>query len=231
MRLIPARHQPPIGPVPAAVGPALRTRQSSARRAAGAGLFLAVALLAGCSPLNLASAAGAPAPTTAAGAGTHPARSTSRTTLPAPVVTTGQVVKVTDGDTIHVAVDGGPDNEDVRIIGVDTPEVVDPRKPVQCFGPQASARAHTLLDGARVTLSTDPTQASVDVHGRALRVVTLPDGSDYAESTVAAGYGRAYKVRGPAPTDWATLTREQADARAAGRGLWAPRPTGCGGGT
>lgn len=146
-------------------------------------------------------------------------------------MTTGRVVKVTDGDTVHVAVDGGPSNLEVRIIGVDTPEVVDPGKPVPCFGPQASARAHALLDPARVTLATDPAQATVDIHGRALRVLLLADGSNHAETTIAAGYGRAYKVRGPAPTYWTTLLADQAAAKAAQRGLWAPRPAGCGGET
>ncbi len=65
------------------------------------------------------------------------------------------VTDVVDGDTIKVS-----NGKTLRLIGVDTPETVDPRKPVQCFGREASARAHALLDGARVQLEYDPTPGS-----------------------------------------------------------------------
>ena len=42
------------------------------------------------------------------------------------------------------------------MIGLDTPETVDPRKPVQCFGREASAQAKTILGGQQVYLETDP---------------------------------------------------------------------------
>jgi len=47
-----------------------------------------------------------------------------------------QVVKVIDGDTFEVYIDGKI--EKVRMIGINTPETVDPRKPVECFGKEAS---------------------------------------------------------------------------------------------
>jgi micrococcal nuclease len=52
------------------------------------------------------------------------------------------------------------DNKDItiRMIGIDTPETVDPRKPVQCFGREASNHAHRLLDGATVYLEQDVSQ-------------------------------------------------------------------------
>src|SRR5882757_4061150 len=53
------------------------------------------------------------------------------------------VVRAVDGDTIVVSLSGK--DEDVRMIGVDTPETVDPDKPVQCGGPEASAFTHGLL--------------------------------------------------------------------------------------
>ena len=59
----------------------------------------------------------------------------------------GTVVRVVDGDTIIVRGPGGR-TEDVRLIGIDTPETVDPRRPVGCFGPEASAYAKHLLTGA-----------------------------------------------------------------------------------
>ena len=89
---------------------------------------------------------------------------------PTPLLTVDRVV---DGDTIDVAIDGGVAS--IRMIGVNTPEVVDPRKPVQCFGLEASARAHELLDNAQVRLELDPTQDTYDKYGRVLAYVFLPD--------------------------------------------------------
>ena len=57
------------------------------------------------------------------------------------------VTKVVDGDTIHVNLNGH--DTTIRIIGIDTPETVDPRKPVQCMGKEASNRAKELLMGDR----------------------------------------------------------------------------------
>ena len=55
------------------------------------------------------------------------------------------VIKVVDGDTIWV--DNHGKRQKIRMIGLDTPESVDPRKPVQCFGKEASAQAKTILGG------------------------------------------------------------------------------------
>src|SRR5215208_5776082 len=60
------------------------------------------------------------------------------------------VTRVVDGDTVEVRFDGR--EEDVRLIGVDTPETVKPGTPVQCFGPQASAFQHRVAEGRRVRL-------------------------------------------------------------------------------
>ena len=81
---------------------------------------------------------------------------------------TGRVVRAVDGDTLEVAIDGGP-TETVRVIGVDTPETVKPDTPVQCFGPQASAFEHRHVEGRRVRLlvGVEPR----DVYGRLLAYV------------------------------------------------------------
>ncbi|WP_308012471.1 thermonuclease family protein [Arthrobacter sp. M4] len=60
------------------------------------------------------------------------------------------MTSVTDGDTIRVTINGK--STPVRLIGIDSPEVTDPRKPVRCFGQEASRRAHELLDGSQVWL-------------------------------------------------------------------------------
>ncbi|HLI28233.1 MAG TPA: thermonuclease family protein, partial [Chloroflexota bacterium] len=64
-----------------------------------------------------------------------------------------RVVRVVDGDTIIVALDGREAR--VRYIGINAPESVDPRRPVQCFGKEAAARNEQLVGGQRVWLEKD----------------------------------------------------------------------------
>ena len=56
-------------------------------------------------------------------------------TMPQGVQGPVTVTKVVDGDTIWVDNNGRRLN--IRMIGLDTPESVDPRKPLQCFGLEA----------------------------------------------------------------------------------------------
>lgn len=137
-----------------------------------------------------------------------------------------EVVDVVDGDTIKVTVRG--ELVTIRIIGLDTPETVDPRKPVQCFGKEASDRAKTLLTGKKVSLTPDPTQDDTDKYGRLLRYVTLEDGTDYGLKMIADGYAHEYTYNVPYERQVAYQQAEK-DASASERGLWAP--TSCGGDT
>ena len=79
----------------------------------------------------------------------------------------GKVVRVVDGDTIHVRV--GDTREKVRYIGVDTPESLKPGTPVQCFAKRASAFNHRLVAGERVRLVLDAEPR--DRYGRLLAYV------------------------------------------------------------
>ena len=90
-------------------------------------------------------------------------------TMPPSVQGPFTVIKVVDGDTIWV--DHDDRREKIRMIGLDTPETVDPREPVQCFGREASAQAKTILGGQQVYLETDPSQDTVDKYGRTLAYV------------------------------------------------------------
>ena len=63
----------------------------------------------------------------------------------APGPGTARVVAVIDGDTVDVAWAGRRDR--VRLLGVDTPETVDPHRPIGCYGPQAAAFTHRRLEG------------------------------------------------------------------------------------
>jgi micrococcal nuclease len=99
----------------------------------------------------------------------------------------GELVKVTrviDGDTIEI--EGG---EHVRYIGIDTPETVDPRKPVQCFGIEASKKNKELVEGKVVRLEKDITDR--DKYNRLLRYIWLGD-TLINQELVAEGYAKSY---------------------------------------
>jgi endonuclease YncB( thermonuclease family) len=106
------------------------------------------------------------------------------------------VVRVVDGDTVDVQF-GELGTERLRLIGIDTPEVVDPRKPVQCFGREASAHAHDLLDGQVVSVELDASQGERDVYGRLLAYVWLADGRNFGEVMIADGFAHEYTYDQP----------------------------------
>jgi micrococcal nuclease len=129
------------------------------------------------------------------------------------------IARVVDGDTVDVIFDGKIVR--VRLIGIDTPETVDPRKPVECFGREASDRAHELLDGQAVFLEDDPSQGEVDRYGRALRYVWLSDGRLVNLELVGEGYAFEYTYDQPYAYQ-AQFQQAQRTAREEQRGLWAP---------
>jgi micrococcal nuclease len=128
------------------------------------------------------------------------------------------VKKVTDGDTIHVLLN----NKDttIRIIGIDTPETVDPRKPVQCYGKAASDRAKELLTGKTVVLVPDPTQDDKDKYGRLLRYVFINGSDDYGLGAIEEGYAHEYTYDVPYKYQTKYKKAEKA-AMNAKVGLWA----------
>jgi micrococcal nuclease len=139
------------------------------------------------------------------------------TATPAPFVR-GTVVRVIDGDTILVRGAGGR-IEDVRLLGIDTPETVDPRKPVQCYGPEASAFAKHLETGRAVTLAYD--RELHDRYGRFLAYVWLTGARPQFVNAVLVqrGYARTYPF--PPNTEHAALFAGlERSAAVAGRGLW-----------
>ena len=124
------------------------------------------------------------------------------------------VTRVVDGDTIIL--DG---NERVRLIGVDTPETVDPRRPVQYFGKEASAFTKRMVEGKKVRLEFDQTRK--DRYGRTLAYVYLEDGTHLNAEIVKQGYGHSY-TRFPFRY-LEEFRRYEKGAREAGRGLWKER--------
>jgi len=124
------------------------------------------------------------------------------------------VTRVVDGDTVEVQLDGN--EEDVRYIGVDTPETVKPEEPVQCFGPQASEFNHSLVEQQQVRLVFDEERR--DVYGRLLAYVYLGDRFVNAE-LVRRGLARTLTIP-PNDRFAKRFKRLQTQAARAGRGLW-----------
>jgi micrococcal nuclease len=133
----------------------------------------------------------------------------------APAVVSATVVHVVDGDTIVVALRDGR-TETVRILGADTPETVDPRKPVQCFGPEASAYTKAQLSGRSVRLEFDVERR--DRYGRLLAYV-LVDGGRYEDDLLRRGLARLLVIP-PNGSHARTMLAEELAARRARRGLW-----------
>jgi endonuclease YncB( thermonuclease family) len=146
------------------------------------------------------------------------APSTSAANIPAGS-SQATVVRVVDGDTIRVNLDGK--EVTIRMIGLDTPETKDPRKPVQCFGQEASNRAVQLLNGATVYLEVDPTQGTYDAYQRLLSYVWLSDGRLFNQLMIDEGYAFEYTYNKPYKYQSAFKNAERT-AREQQRGLWAP---------
>jgi micrococcal nuclease len=128
-----------------------------------------------------------------------------------------KVIRVVDGDTLVL-----DPNEKVRLIGVDTPETVHPKKVVECFGREAGEFMKKLVSGKKVRLEFDEANTFVshkDRYGRTLGYVFLEDGTLLNAEIIRQGYGHAY-TRFPFRylEEFRSLERR---AREQGLGLWA----------
>ena len=130
-----------------------------------------------------------------------------------------KVVSVIDGDTIKVKINGTI--ETLRLIGIDTPETVDPRKPVQCFGQEASNKSKELLSGQRVRVEKDSTQGDRDKYDRLLAYIWREDGLFYNEYMVKQGYAHEYTYDTPYKYQ-AQFKADEKYARENQLGLWSP---------
>jgi len=128
-----------------------------------------------------------------------------------------KVSKVIDGDTLSILMDGKTIK--VRVIGINTPETVDPRRKVECFGKEASDQAKKLLSGKSVRLEADPTQDDKDKYRRLLRYVYLSNNLDYGLEMIRAGY--AYEYTYDVPYKYQKeYKKAQREAEVAKTGLW-----------
>ena len=127
------------------------------------------------------------------------------------------VSRVIDGDTIELE-----NGEKVRYIGIDTPETLDPRKPVQCFGKDASNKNKELVEGKPVWLVKDISDK--DKYGRLLRYVYLGDPTQESSTfvnleLVKQGFAHSYSYPPDIKFQEKFIEAER-EAREAGRGLW-----------
>ena len=101
-----------------------------------------------------------------------------------------RVTNVLDGDTLVANVSGH--EVTVRLIGIDTPEIVDPRKPVQCYGKEASAKAQEILYNKEIYLEKEISKGDYDQYGRVLAYARLQDGISYNKYMIENGFAREY---------------------------------------
>ena len=126
----------------------------------------------------------------------------------------GPVVRVVDGDTIHVRI--GARVEKVRYIGVNTPEVHHPRKGEEPGGREAAEVNRRLVEGKSGRLELDVQER--DRYGRLLAYVWVGDVMVNAE-LVRLGYAQVMTIP-PNVRYQEIFVKLQREAREAGRGLW-----------
>ncbi|MEM6297013.1 MAG: thermonuclease family protein, partial [Myxococcota bacterium] len=126
------------------------------------------------------------------------------------------LMKVTDGDTIVVKLDGK--RERVRLVGIDTPETANSPRGPQPYADEATAALERLLGRGRLALRFDAEER--DHYGRLLAYVYASDGTFVNEAMVRDGWARALRVPPNVrhAKHFESLARE---ARRARRGIWA----------
>lgn len=129
------------------------------------------------------------------------------------------VVRVIDGDTAEIEPSTSSDQESrrrVRYIGIETPETVDPRKSVECFGQEAAKKNRELVEGQTVELEKDVSET--DRYGRLLRYIYA---GDIFVNDYLIRQGFAYSSSYPPDVKYQEQFRQaEKEARENGRGLW-----------
>ena len=110
-------------------------------------------------------------------------------TNPQTTIESYPVTKVVDGDTIDIILDN--ETTRVRLLGINTPESVDPRRPVECFGKEAKLYLENLIAEKNIRLESDPSQSNIDQYGRLLRYIYLED-TNINLNLIENGYATEY---------------------------------------
>lgn len=142
------------------------------------------------------------------------------TSIPTPTIkpNLARLIRIVDGDTIVVEINN--QEATVRLIGIDSPEVYDPRKSVQCFGKEATEKIKELINGNYIILTSDSTQDDKDKYSRLLRYVYLEDGTFINQKMIEEGYAFEYTYNVPYKYQ-AEFREAQKQAKNEKLGLWA----------
>ncbi|MDD3006480.1 MAG: thermonuclease family protein [Candidatus Pacebacteria bacterium] len=129
------------------------------------------------------------------------------------------VYKVIDGDTITVTIDGV--NQTIRLIGIDTPEVISSFTTAEYYGAEASAVAKEKLTGKKVRLESNPVSGDKDKYDRLLRYVYTDSGTLFNKWMIVEGYAKEYTYNGIVYKYQADFKAAQNTAKTEQKGLWA----------
>ena len=150
-----------------------------------------------------------------------PAPTATATPTPSPTrnLEAARVIRIVDGDTIRVVMNG--QEYPVRYIGIDTPEIVHPGLPVEPFGPEAAEANRQLVLDKDVLLERDV--SDTDQYGRLLRYVWVGDLMVNGE-LVRLGLAKANSY--PPDTLYQDYLEDlEGAAFSAGLGIWSITPT------
>lgn len=133
------------------------------------------------------------------------------------------VIRNADGDTVYV--DRNGQRVKIRLLGVDTPETHDPRKPVQCYGPEAANYTMRYAVG-KVRVTTEPSSGDVtDKYGRTLAYIYVRSRhSDLGSALIRGGYARVYAYNNRKFGKRAYYERLERKAQASLAGRWGKCP-------
>lgn len=120
-----------------------------------------------------------------------------------------------DGDTVLVSMSGR--DEEIRFIGIDTPETHKPDTPVQCYGPAAAAYTKNRIGSQRIRLVSDSLTTNRDRYNRLLRYVYLEDGTNLNLELVQKGFAFAYAFPFAKSKDFNQAMEKAQSSR---KGLW-----------
>lgn len=149
-----------------------------------------------------------------------PSKASKRATSPSADAVEGVVVKVVDGDTVHVLLDS-EERVKVRVLGIDTPEIAhNHTEKTQCFGAKATKQMRKLVWNKRVKFIGDEHSDDVDVYGRWLRYVEV-DGVDVGKELIKQGLAHVYVPKeAEKPARYENYRKAEARAKAQKRGGW-----------
>jgi len=131
-----------------------------------------------------------------------------------------EISRVIDGDTISVTIEGKVEN--VRLIGIDSPEISSPYASAECYGQEASAAAKEKLKDQKIYLESDPVSGDRDRYGRLLRYVILADKTNFDEWMIAEGNAREYTYDGQHYGYRDRFRSAEETAKTEKKGLWGP---------